>query len=244
MLTIGQLAAYVGVTVRAVRHYHQRGLLPEPERDASGYRRYDAQAVIDLIRIKTLADSGVPLARVAELLEAPPEPFAKAVREIDEALRARIRDLEEQRLRVAELVAGDGLFLPAEVVAYLDELRDAGVSDRTVRLERDGWLLVAARVPEEVRAWAADKRVLLADPEFRAMYLTFDDAYGWDADDPRLEKLADAATTWAGAGNGDATWTMDDPITAALVGSQPGASSPAWDRLNALCRARMSQRRP
>ena len=42
MLTIGQLAAYAGVTVRAVRHYHQIGLLPEPERDASGYRRYGA----------------------------------------------------------------------------------------------------------------------------------------------------------------------------------------------------------
>ena len=29
MLTIGQLASYAGVTVRAVRHYHQIGLLPE-----------------------------------------------------------------------------------------------------------------------------------------------------------------------------------------------------------------------
>ena len=27
MLTISQLAAYAGVTVRAVRHYHQIGLL-------------------------------------------------------------------------------------------------------------------------------------------------------------------------------------------------------------------------
>ena len=31
-LTIGQLAAHVGVTVRAIRHYHARGLLPEPPR--------------------------------------------------------------------------------------------------------------------------------------------------------------------------------------------------------------------
>lgn len=242
MLTIGQLAAYVGVTVRAVRHYHQRGLLAEPERDASGYRRYDAQAVIDLIRIRTLSDSGVPLARVAELLEAPPEPFAHAVREIDETLRKRIRDLEEQRLRIAELVAGDRLFLPEEVVAYLDELRAAGVSERAVRLERDGWVLVAARAPERVREWAAGKRALLADPDFRAMYLTFDEAYDWDPGDPRLEDLADAATSWAGGGSEDETWTVDDPITAALVGSQPGASSPAWDRLDALCRARMSRR--
>ncbi|MFU9039101.1 MULTISPECIES: MerR family transcriptional regulator [Streptomyces] len=58
MLTIGQLEAHAGVTVRAVRH-HQRGLLAEPERDASGYRRYDAQAVVELIRIKTLGDAGV-----------------------------------------------------------------------------------------------------------------------------------------------------------------------------------------
>jgi MerR family regulatory protein len=59
MLTIGQLAAYAGVTVRTVRHYHQIGLLPEPERDASGYRRYGARAVVSLIKIRTLANAGV-----------------------------------------------------------------------------------------------------------------------------------------------------------------------------------------
>ena len=48
-LTIGQLARHVGVTVRAIRHYHFRGLLAEPARDASGYRRYGAQAVVDLV---------------------------------------------------------------------------------------------------------------------------------------------------------------------------------------------------
>jgi DNA-binding transcriptional MerR regulator len=41
-LTIGQLAAYAHVTIKAVRHFHQRGLLQEPPRDASGYRRYGA----------------------------------------------------------------------------------------------------------------------------------------------------------------------------------------------------------
>ena len=67
MLTIGQLADYVGVTPRAIRFYHQRGLLPEPERTASGYRSYAAQDVVDLQRIKVLTDAGVPLARVREL---------------------------------------------------------------------------------------------------------------------------------------------------------------------------------
>ena len=77
MLTIGQLASYAGVTIRAVRHYHQVGLMPEPERDVSGYRTYDAEAVVRLIRIRTLAEAGVPLARVQELLDADMETFSE-----------------------------------------------------------------------------------------------------------------------------------------------------------------------
>ncbi|WP_243659214.1 MerR family transcriptional regulator [Tamaricihabitans halophyticus] len=50
MLTISQLASYAGVTVRAVRHYHQTGLLPEPERNHSGYRSYGANAVVELVK--------------------------------------------------------------------------------------------------------------------------------------------------------------------------------------------------
>ena len=86
MLTIGQLASYAGVTVRAVRHYHAKGLLPEPERDQSGYRRYGATAVVELVRIRILADAGVPLSRVRELLSAGDPAFAAAVERIDRRL--------------------------------------------------------------------------------------------------------------------------------------------------------------
>ncbi|WP_308015202.1 MerR family transcriptional regulator [Nocardia coffeae] len=86
MLTIGQLAATARVSVRTVRHYHQVGLLPEPDRDASGYRRYSAQAAVDLVRIRTLADAGVPLARIETLLHAQPTEFAAAITDIDTAL--------------------------------------------------------------------------------------------------------------------------------------------------------------
>src|SRR5918994_7433428 len=106
MLTIGQLAAHAGVTVRTVRHYHAKGLLPEPERDASGYRRYDAKAVVDLIKIRTLAEAGVPLARVEELLQADDEQFAEAVAEIDRRLRAEIRERQRHRERISRLAAG------------------------------------------------------------------------------------------------------------------------------------------
>ena len=139
MLTIGQLAAYAGVTVRAVRHYHQIGLLPEPERDSSGYRSYDAAAVVRLIRIRTLAEAGVPLSRVQELLDAAPEEFAAAVDQIDQELRAEVRRLQEHRRRIARLAAGDSLALPRSVVDYLDRLREKAPRQR-VRVDREDFV--------------------------------------------------------------------------------------------------------
>lgn len=241
MLTIGQLADYVGVTVRAVRHYHQRGLLPEPDRDAAGYRRYGAQAVTDLIRIKTLSDVGVPLARIAELLDAEPGQFARAVTGIDEALAARIRDLEEQRHRIAELAAGDRLFLPAAVADYLDELSRIGVSQRLVRIERDGWIVLAARLPEQAAHWAGDKRAVLASPEGRKVYLAWDQAFDWDPADPRVDQLADDLVAFAKRAQDlrqdEPLPELDDPVVLALL-SQPGVSAPAWERVTQLCAER------
>ncbi len=112
MLTIGQLASYTGVTVRAIRHYHQRGLLAEPARDASGYRRYDGRAVVELIRIKTLAEAGVPLARISELLDAEPAEFAGAITQIDQALKKKIRELAQHRHKIAELAGVSGCSCP------------------------------------------------------------------------------------------------------------------------------------
>ncbi|WP_445259058.1 MerR family transcriptional regulator [Nocardioides aurantiacus] len=156
-MTISQLAAYAGVTVRAVRHYHAKGLLPEPGRDDSGYRRYDAGAVVELIRIRTLAEAGVPLARVQELLAADEDAFAGAVADIDRRLRAEIRDRQRHRERVAQLAAGESLALPPEAVAYLRRLRALGVSERMVRGERDAWIVVAAQLPERMDAFIRSK---------------------------------------------------------------------------------------
>lgn len=170
MLTIGQLASYAGVTIRAVRHYHQIGLLPEPERDASGYRTYQAAAVVRLIRIRTLAEAGVPLARVRELLDADPETFAAATTEIDRQLRAKIRVLQEHRRRIAQLGTGDSLALPKEVVDYLDRLRATGAPEAVIEPERDAWILMAARYPEMIQALMADKVAQLANPKIVRLY--------------------------------------------------------------------------
>jgi DNA-binding transcriptional MerR regulator len=191
MLTISRLAAYAGVTVRAVRHYHRIGLLPEPERDRSGYRVYDAAAVARLIRIRTLADAGVPLARVQELLDAGREEFARDVQEIDKKLRAEIRRLQDTRERLARLAAGEHLALPASVVGYLDRLRGLGVGEWYIELERDSWIMVAAQVPHLIDAIIAKKHKDLDDPDMVRLYRLADESLDWTADDPRVVEIAD-----------------------------------------------------
>lgn len=191
MLTISQLASYAGVTVRAVRHYHQVGLLPEPERDTSGYRTYDAGDVIRLIRIRTLAEAGVPLARVQELLDASAAEFGAAVGEIDADLRARVRELQEHRRRIARLAAGDSLALPEVVVDYLDRLRGIGANDAMVEGERDAWILIAARWPERIGEFMADKNAQLDDPRTLQVYRLIAELGEAGDDEARLVALAD-----------------------------------------------------
>ena len=191
MLTISQLAAYAGVTVRAVRHYHATGLLPEPERDHSGYRRYDAAAAVELIRIRALADAGVPLSRVRELLAADDEGFAVAVEDIDRCLRAEIREKQRHRERIALLAAGDSLALPPEVVSYLERLRAVGVTGEMVDAERDAWILVAAQLPERMPFYMEMKTQQLEDPRVRELYRDLTEVTTWSAEDPRLDDVAD-----------------------------------------------------
>jgi DNA-binding transcriptional MerR regulator len=191
VLTISQLASYAGVSVRAVRHYHAIGLLPEPKRDHSGYRRYDAAAVVELIRIRTLADAGVPLARVHELLRADDEELAAAVAEIDARLVAEIEERQQHRERIARLAAGDSLALPPEAVEYLGRLRELGIPERMIGGERDAWIIVAAQLPHRMEVFIRSKREQLEDPAIVDFYRDLDEVLDWEPDDPRLPALAD-----------------------------------------------------
>ena len=244
MITIGQLAAYAGVTIKAVRHYHKRGLLEEPPRDSSGYRRYTAQHAIDLVKIKTLAEAGVPLARVKELLAASPDRFAAAITEVDRALHERAKELRRTRERIARLSTGDRLFVSGDVADYLERLRELGVSPRSVQMERDGWILLQSASPKAAAIWFADKLAAMDDPEFVAIYLEYDAAFDWPADDPRLDSLADRAQRWLvrqGDGRKRRSQPAADPGIAQLIATSSGSSSPAWDRLKEIAQERMSR---
>jgi DNA-binding transcriptional MerR regulator len=240
MLTISQLAAYAGVTVRAVRHYHQIGLLPEADRDASGYRRYGAKAVVSLIKIRTLANAGVPLSQIGHMLQADASTFAQAVQRIDSHLRDEIERLETSRKQIAQLAAGDSLALPPEVISYLDLLREIGASERIVAAERDGWILVVAAWPEDIPAVMAAKSAQLDHPQLVRLYrilseiLEDDDA---GDDDPRLAEAADIM-----AGLAEQAYTAGeinpDELSIGLLDALAVESDPRAKRLLDLVRER------
>ena len=72
--------------------------------------------MVRLIRIRTLADDGVPLSQVRELHDADPATVAAATAELERQLRDRIRSLQEHRRQIAPLGSGQALAVPAEVV--------------------------------------------------------------------------------------------------------------------------------
>jgi DNA-binding transcriptional MerR regulator len=243
MLTISQLAAYAGVTTRAVRHYHQIGLLPEPARDASGYRRYGAKAVVSLIKIRTLANAGVPLSQIGRMLQADADAFAASIEKIDSHLRDEIERLEASRKQIAQLAAGDSLALPPEVVAYLDRLRQIGASERMVQAELEGWILVAARWPDHIPEIMPSKFAQLENPQLVRLYRLGSELFDSDPgiDDPRTEELADILADLAQqaqASGEDLGEPMQDELPFDLLDALALESDPRMQQLQDLLRQR------
>ncbi|MFW3172676.1 MerR family transcriptional regulator [Geodermatophilus sp. CPCC 206100] len=241
MLTIGQLARYVGVSTKTVRVYHDKGLLPEPERDASGYRRYTAQDAVELIKVRTLAEAGVPLARIRELRAAPEEAFRRSLGRIDEDLAARIRGLRRTRRRLRELAEGPGRLVPAEIEGHLRRLDELAFSRRWIAMEGDLWILVFATRPDLAPALLEDEAQALTDPDLLQLYLDHDRAHDLDPTDPRLADLARriVAATRQRYGPGELPGQDTDSEIPQLVQGAVNASSPAWRRLDSLIRSQL-----
>jgi len=238
VITIGQLARYAGVSTKTVRVYHDKGLLSEPARDASGYRRYSAQDAIELIKIRTLAKAGVPLARIRAINAASDEAFQRALGEIDAELSARIRSLRHTQQRLRELASGHAQLLPADVDRHLEQLGGLGFSERWVRMERDLWILVFATHPDMADELFRDQAQALTDPALRQIYLDYDRAHDLDPRDPFITDLSrriiDATRRRYGTGElpGQATGSGIPQLIQGAV----NASSAAWRRLDELIR--------
>jgi cob(I)alamin adenosyltransferase len=98
--TIGKLAKMVGISVRALRHYEDVGLLV-PDRSEGGHRRYGPSDLARLRQIVALRELGLGLQHIAAWLDSrDPELLRKLVgRRLHEVeVRLAIEDRLRQRL--------------------------------------------------------------------------------------------------------------------------------------------------
>lgn len=244
MLTIGQLARHTGVPAKTVRFYHSIGLLAEPARDASGYRRYSAADAIALLKVRGLAEAGVPLAQIPALLTASREDRAAAIEKIDRDLEARITRLQDTRRRLHTLA--DQEQLPPGVAAYLEFLTQIGLSAAWVQMEHDLWTLAFATDPEAAQALLAEQHQAKSLPQVQQVYREYDQARDLDPDDPRLIFLAEHIAEIARDRYADQpppTPPADSPIPA-LIQDMINSASPAWKRLDRYLRTSPANPQP
>ncbi|MBP1158087.1 DNA-binding transcriptional MerR regulator [Rhodococcus sp. PvR099] len=144
MLTVGELASLAGTTVKTVRHYHARGLLVEPPREANGYRRYGAQDLVQLSRIRRLRDLGLSIAQIGDLLDGETGGIHQALDALDDELAEQSRLIALRRRTIADLRGSLDPELPDEFAKVMSEYLAAGVSPEWVAQEKEFLLLVLA----------------------------------------------------------------------------------------------------
>ncbi|WP_238455287.1 MerR family transcriptional regulator [Micromonospora sp. ATA51] len=99
--SIGELARRTGLTVKAIRFYSDRGIVPPSGRSPAGHRRYGIEDLARLELVRTLRDLGLDLTTIRKVVDREvtlPEVAAAHA----EALAVQIRML---RLRRAVLTA-------------------------------------------------------------------------------------------------------------------------------------------
>ncbi|KUN09386.1 MerR family transcriptional regulator [Streptomyces yokosukanensis] len=244
-ITIGQAAAFAGVTVKTIRHYHQQGLIDEPRRDRSGYRRYGSDDLLRLVQVRTPAGAGVPLAEIAPILDADPDRFAAALLDVEQQLTSRIDELNARRDMLHRLANGDRTLLPDRARALLDRMPGLGYTADDVTTVKEALVLVRALVPEGLDNYLAQIERGLDDPQYVSLIERCWRAGDWEPDDPRIDELAAALADH---------FLADPSLLPVLNGLQDrddGAvryellphhgedQKPAWARLAVLIEARL-----
>lgn len=120
-----QLAELAGTTLKTVRHYHEIGLLDEPERAANGYKRYGVEHLVRLLRIRRLVDLGVPLADISSV-EGADEGAEQILHALDAELAASIERQQRMRRELAAVLDNRAsIDLPADFTTLADDLPEA-----------------------------------------------------------------------------------------------------------------------
>lgn len=199
---IGDAAAFVGSTPRAIRHYHEIGLLPEPERGGDNRRRYGYEDMIRLLWIRRMADAGIALDDIRDALATgtasagadSEDGIAGTLERLEETLAEQEAELRRQRTAVRRMrTEGSRMGLLSDVVT--DRLKR--LPEGSLRQADLDTLLVTERIfgPLGAAVQATRFIVLATHPTLREESDRVDEAEealddSVAADDPRVAHVA------------------------------------------------------
>ena len=123
-MTIGRLAARLGINPRTIRYYERIGLLPEPDRTAGRYRLYSSADEQRLRFIKSAQRLGLSLGEIKETL---------AFRERGEPPCGYVASVIERRLGEVNQRLGELRAFKRELTELRDRIRATGPAP-----QRDG----------------------------------------------------------------------------------------------------------
>jgi len=136
LLTIGSFAARCRLSVKALRHYDELGLLKPDRVDvASGYRYYDRRRAPVAIAIAVLRSLDVPLATIRELLARNDPDATAAILERERARRMREIAEAETALRSIERLMRAGTVFPYEIALRDEPAQTVLVVEETTTAE-------------------------------------------------------------------------------------------------------------
>jgi len=193
---IGELADLAGVSTRTVRHYHQIGLLPEPQRLPNGYRSYGLRHVVGLLRIRRLIDLGLSLEEVRDALaDEGDEDLREVLAERERDLAAEAERIEAQRANIAVLLArADDLREPESVAELMGGLKEIFGGEHPA-LERDQMIFefFDAMIGPESVSQSGYTRKLLEDRDLAtglaALATRFEALAELEPDHPEVEAI-------------------------------------------------------
>ncbi|AWI31600.1 MerR family transcriptional regulator [Streptomyces tirandamycinicus] len=147
-LTIGELAERAGVTVKTVRFYSDRGLLPESGRSTGGHRRYGPEALDRLRLIRSLRELGLPLPEVRRIVDSQDDDRTAGTN-----ADTRTNDVLEAAITGQLQKVGSQLSALRWQEASLRLLRDCAAGERAERLRLVGAVAVPPSTAPMARFW-------------------------------------------------------------------------------------------
>ncbi|MEE9277341.1 MAG: heavy metal-responsive transcriptional regulator [Dehalococcoidia bacterium] len=158
-MRIGELADRAGVSTKTIRYYEQIGLLPAPQRRASGYRAYTDEDVARLQFIGKAKLLDLSLGEVADILRAsePGSVNCEHVLSLLEGKRdqidAWIREAQALRDALAHTIAAARSQIDsAPSGAYYCPIIERGLHERALHAEGRGHEQEREREPTAVAA--------------------------------------------------------------------------------------------